>query len=67
MTTKRKFEVIEDFKDLQDKNKLYFKGDTFPRPANKKVDDERLEELLTNTNKQGRPVIKEQEEEKEQA
>ncbi|MFJ7756323.1 hypothetical protein ACQKGI_19970 [Peribacillus muralis] len=59
MATKRRFDVIEDFKDLQDKNKLYFKGDRFPRPANKKVETERLEELLSSKNKLKKPVIKE--------
>ncbi|MFD9629009.1 hypothetical protein [Peribacillus muralis] len=59
MTTKRRFEVIEDFKDLQDKNKLFFKGDRFPRPPNKKVEPERLEELLSSDNKLKKPVIKE--------
>ncbi|WP_454844449.1 hypothetical protein [Priestia megaterium] len=59
MASNRKFEVIEDFKDLQDKDKIYRKGDRYPKPANKNIDDERLEELLTNKNKQGRPVIKE--------
>ena len=59
MTSNRKFEVIEDFKDLQDKDKIYCKGERYPKPANKNIDDERLEELLTNKNKQGRPVIKE--------
>ncbi|AJI23884.1 hypothetical protein H8R29_11365 [Priestia megaterium] len=59
MASNRKFEVIEDFKDLQDKNKIYRKGDWYPKPANKNINDERLEELLTNKNKQGRPVIKE--------
>ncbi|OVE34793.1 hypothetical protein CCZ20_24390 [Priestia aryabhattai] len=61
MAEKRKFEVIEDFKDLQDKDKIYRKGDSYPYPANKKVDDERLEELSSKRNKQGRPVIKEKE------
>jgi hypothetical protein len=59
LTTKRGFEVIEDFKDLQDKNKLYFKGDRFPRPANKKVEAERLEEFMSSENKLKKPVIKE--------
>lgn len=59
MANNRKFEVIEDFKDLQDKDKIYRKGDRYPKPANKNIDDKRLEELLTNKNKQGRPVIKE--------
>jgi hypothetical protein len=59
MSEKRKFEVIQDFKDLEDKNKVYSKGDRYPYPANRKIDDERLEELLSSKNKQGRPVIKE--------
>jgi hypothetical protein len=48
-----------DFKDLQDKGKIYRKGDTFPKPGNKKVEKERLEELLSTENKPGKPVIKE--------
>ena len=55
----KKYVVIEDFKDLQDKNKVYTKGDTYPNPANKKVSKERLEELASTKNKQNRPVIKE--------
>lgn len=57
MTTKVRYEVIEDFKDLQDKNKVYFKGDTYPKPANKNIPDERIEELLSPDNKRKRPVI----------
>ncbi|WP_026572501.1 hypothetical protein [Bacillus sp. UNC438CL73TsuS30] len=56
---KQKYEVIHDFKDLQDKNKVYRVGDTFPKPANKKVTEERLEELSSTSNKLGKPVIKE--------
>ena len=29
-----KYEVTNTFKDLQDNNKLYKKGQTFPRPSN---------------------------------
>ncbi|GKU81200.1 hypothetical protein [Niallia sp. NCCP-28] len=57
---KTKYEVIQDFKDLQDNNKIYRKGDSFPHPTNKKIEPERLEELLSDKNKQGRPVIQEQ-------
>lgn len=53
-----KYEALHYFTDLQDKNKEYNEGDTFPRPANKKVSKERIEELLSDKNKQGRPVIK---------
>lgn len=48
-----------DFKDLQDKNKIYRKGDTYPRPANKKVGKDRLNELLSGNNNFGKPIIKE--------
>jgi hypothetical protein len=65
MDEKRKFVVIRDFKDLEDKNKIYFEGDRYPFPANKKIDNKRLEELLSKKNKQGRPVIKEVTEEEE--
>jgi len=58
--TKIKYEVINDFKDLQDNDKIYLKGDRFPKPANKKVSEDRIQELLSDKNKQGKPVIKEQ-------
>lgn len=53
-----KYEVIHPFHDLQDKNKVYGIGDRFPKPANKTVSKERLEELSSNNNKIGKPVIK---------
>ncbi|PKR82563.1 hypothetical protein [Heyndrickxia camelliae] len=56
---KKKYEVIHDFKDLQDKDKIYRVGDTYPQPINKKVEEKRLEELLSSSNKLGKPVIKE--------
>lgn len=56
---KKKFEAIVDFKDLQDNGKIYKAGDTYPKPANKKVEDDRIEELLSSENKMGKPVIKE--------
>ncbi|MFP3512958.1 hypothetical protein SB775_25790 [Peribacillus sp. SIMBA_075] len=56
---KKTYQAIVDFKDLQDKGKVYRKGDTFPKPGNKKVEKERLEELLSTENKPGKPVIKE--------
>lgn len=62
---KKKYIVVEDFKDLQDKNKVYVKGETYPNPANKKVDNERLKALLSSNNRQGRPVIKEVEADQE--
>lgn len=54
-----KYEVTEGFADLSDKNKPYYVGDTYPKPANKKVSAKRIEELSTNKNNAGRPFIKE--------
>lgn len=53
-----KYEVLKTFKDLQDNEKLYEKGKTFPRPANKKIDEERILELSSNDNRQRKPLIK---------
>ncbi|UXR74946.1 MULTISPECIES: hypothetical protein [unclassified Staphylococcus] len=53
-----KYEVLKTFKDLQDNDKLYKKGNTFPRPANKKVDEERILELSSSDNRQRKPLIK---------
>lgn len=55
---KDKYVVTHYFIDLQDKNKEYHEGDSFPKPANKKVSSERLAELSGADNKQGRPLIK---------
>ena len=59
MAKKVKYVAIEDFKDLQDGNKVYTKNDPYPKPANKKIDDDRIKEMLSKNNRQGRPVIKE--------
>jgi hypothetical protein len=56
--TKQKYEAIINFKDGQDNGKLYKKGERYPKPANKKLEDERIEELLSSNNKVGKPVIK---------
>ncbi|EHT3698282.1 hypothetical protein JL769_12280 [Staphylococcus pseudintermedius] len=53
-----KYEVLKTFKDLQDNDKLYEKGKTYPRPANKKVDEERILELSSSDNRQRIPLIK---------
>ncbi|EGQ3325175.1 hypothetical protein G0U19_001409 [Staphylococcus pseudintermedius] len=53
-----KYEVLKTFKDLQDNDKLYEKGKTYPRPANKKVDEERILELSSSDNLQRKPLIK---------
>ncbi|EKF8765324.1 hypothetical protein [Staphylococcus pseudintermedius] len=53
-----KYEVLKTFKDLQDNDKLYEKGKTYPRPANKKIDEERILELSSQDNRQKTPLIK---------
>ncbi|QIN26395.1 hypothetical protein GJU84_04885 [Staphylococcus chromogenes] len=53
-----KYEVLKTFKDLQDNDKLYKKGNTFPHPANKKIDEERILELSSSDNRQRKPLIK---------
>ncbi|EHL7166342.1 hypothetical protein LUU05_002212 [Staphylococcus pseudintermedius] len=53
-----KYEVLKTFKDLQDNDKLYEKGKIYPRPANKKVDEERILELSSSDNRQRKPLIK---------
>lgn len=56
----KKYVAIRDFKDLQDDGHVYIKGDPYPREG-KYVSEERIQELLSNKNKMGKPVIKEQE------
>lgn len=57
------YKVIHYFTDLQDFNHPYKVGDKFPR-LGLKVSDERLKELASNKNKQGKPLIKKVEETK---
>lgn len=56
----KKYVVVHDFKDLEDNSYVYFKGDPYPRKGNKKVTEERIQELLSNQNKRKKPLIKEQ-------
>ena len=58
------YKVIHYFTDLQDFNHPYKVGDEFPR-LGLKVSDKRLEELASNKNKQGKPLIKKVEEPKQ--
>ena len=51
------YEVIWAFKDLQDDEYRYEKGDTYPR-AGYKPTDERIDELSGSNNKRGKPLIK---------
>lgn len=50
------YKVITQFKDLQDKNRIYEVGDKFPA-TKRKVSEERLEELSGKSNKIGKPLI----------
>lgn len=58
------YKVIHYFTDLQDFNHPYKVGDIFPR-LGLKVSNERLEELASSKNKQGKPLIEKVEEVKE--
>ena len=49
--------AIDKFRDLKD-NHLYVKGDLYPYKK-KKIDQERLEELIGSDNKLNKPLIKE--------
>ncbi|EGQ3068541.1 hypothetical protein KEI82_002440 [Staphylococcus pseudintermedius] len=60
-TKKEKYIVLKKFLDLQDNNKVYEVGERFPKPANKKVSEERLNELLGSDNRQGTPLIEKEE------
>lgn len=53
----KKFEVIKYFTDLQDENRPYNVGDTYPREGYE-PSLERIAELSGNDNKQGVPLIK---------
>ena len=50
MGDKKKYQPIVNLKDLQDKGQIY-RNDVLFRTGNKKVVDERLEELLSFDNK----------------
>ena len=52
------YKVIKYFTDLQDNNYAYYVGDTFPRNG-VNVDAERIEELSSDKNLQGVPLIEE--------
>lgn len=60
------YEVLRAFTDLQDDGYVYNVGDTFPH-IGKKVTESRIQELSTNNNKIGVPLIKEVVVKKEEA
>lgn len=51
-----KYKVIVDFKDLKDKNHIYYKGDPFPREG-AEVSEERIQELASENNKRNTVLI----------
>lgn len=51
------YEVIVYFEDLQDNEYKYYVGDSYPRKG-LKPSKKRIEELSTNKNKRGIPLIK---------
>ena len=56
------YRVIKTFADKQDSRYLYNVGDIYPREG-LKVSERRIEELATDQNKRGIPLIEEVEEE----
>ena len=52
------YRVIKSFTDLQDNNYAYYVGDTFPHNG-VEVDAERIEELASDKNRLGVPLIEE--------
>lgn len=57
------YKAIELFTDLQDNGYKYQAGDVYPRQGLKPT-KKRINELLSDSNRRGRPVIEEIEEEK---
>jgi hypothetical protein len=57
------YRVIEYFEDLQDNGQPYNVGDVFPK-GDKKVANERLNELATDKNRRHIPLIEKVEEPK---
>ena len=52
------YRVVHKFYDLKDNNHAYSVGDTFPHNG-VEVDAERIEELASNKNRLGVPLIEE--------
>lgn len=61
-----RYEVIEYFEDKQDNRRKYFPGDAYPRRGLKPT-AERLEELSTDKNCRGVPLIREEQKEDKEA
>lgn len=54
---KNKYVVVKYFVDLEDKGKEYNVGDAYPKPANKKISQDRIAELSSSANRQNTPLI----------
>lgn len=52
-----KHKVVLGFTDLEDGNRIYRAGDTYPHHNAAEPSEERIESLLTNKNKRGEPLI----------
>ena len=57
------YRAVVEFYDLQDGNRLYHAGDSYPRDG-LSVSDERLKQLAGNHNRMGHPLIVQVEEKK---
>ena len=50
------YKVIEDWKDFEDNDYIYYKGDPYPREG-LEVSEERIQELSTKDNKRNQVLI----------
>lgn len=53
------FNVIKKFRDLQDNDHVYEINDVYPHNPKNKLTAERINELMSNENKIGAPLIEE--------
>jgi hypothetical protein len=58
-TKEKKYDVVFDFKDLKDNDRIYIKNDPYPAEGAKKPTPERIKELSSTKNKMNRVLIKE--------
>lgn len=56
----KQYVVLHDFKDLQDRDIVYIKDEIYPKRADSDISEERIQELMSDQNKIGKPLIKEQ-------
>ncbi|MDR4318388.1 hypothetical protein FOC77_03795 [Niallia circulans] len=58
-TKEKKYDVVFDFKDLKDNDRIYIKNDPYPAEGAKKPTPKRIKELSSTKNKMNRVLIKE--------